>query len=292
MRPRQTQGACSAHCAQSSRTTTRRAVRVESSFSAITRTRSEVSISDSFDFLPVLSHVGVVGQHVCLHKAVVALHRKRCPADRFNTATLEGDHSVLLPASVTSSCNARATSCRRTKPRRTPLRSGFPPGSAAGVSVGLAVSVAVGLDVGLSVGVSAYASPAPMPPTRATVPTPATMVLVSSFTRCSLSLALCSRIALDARLLRRRSQTVKRVCSLHYIARSARGGWRSLARCLPHSLRSLVQDSGAPAWLSTAARDTDARRAGAGPSFGHWRRWSGLRTTVLQQPFSFEAARC
>jgi hypothetical protein len=40
-----------------------------------------------------------------------------------------------------------------------------------------------------------------------------------------------------------------------------RGSLRSLrlalvSRCLPHSLRSLVQDSGAPAWLSTAERDS------------------------------------
>jgi hypothetical protein len=28
-----------------------------------------------------------------------------------------------------------------------------------------------------------------------------------------------------------------------------------VSRCLPHSLRSLVQDSGAPAWLRAAARE-------------------------------------
>jgi hypothetical protein len=53
----------------------------------------------------------------------------------------------------------------------------------------------------------------------------------------------------------------ERLCSL-YIARSARGGWRLLAAALltrsqtkGMSARSLVQDSGAPAWLRTAARD-------------------------------------
>jgi hypothetical protein len=46
------------------------------------------------------------------------------------------------------------------------------------------------------------------------------------------------------------------------IARSPRRGWRSLAAAFLSrsqtkdvSARSLVQDSGAPAWLSTAARD-------------------------------------
>ncbi len=60
---------------------------------------------------------------------------------------------------------------------------------------------------------------------------------------------------LHARLLRRRSQTIKRVCSLriHCSLRSLR--LAPVSPCLPHSLafaRSLVQDSGAPAWLSTA----------------------------------------
>jgi hypothetical protein len=47
----------------------------------------------------------------------------------------------------------------------------------------------------------------------------------------------------------------KRVGSfrLHCSLRSLR--LAPVSRCLPHSLRSLVQDSGAPAWLSTAARD-------------------------------------
>src|SRR4029453_842471 len=33
-----------------------------------------------------------------------------------------------------------------------------------------------------------------------------------------------------------------------------------VSRCLPHSLPSLVQGSGAPAWLSTAARDSPRPR--------------------------------
>src|SRR5215204_3443651 len=62
----------------------------------------------------------------------------------------------------------------------------------------------------------------------------------------------------EARLLRRRSgmKSVSRRSVL--IARSAHGGWRSLATAFlarsqtkDMSARSLVQDSGAPAWLST-----------------------------------------
>jgi hypothetical protein len=64
-----------------------------------------------------------------------------------------------------------------------------------------------------------------------------------------------------------------RLCSLpiHCSLRSLR---RALvARCLPYSLRSLVQDSGAPAWLSTAgARFADARGIG-------WRRDFSSRRT-------------
>jgi hypothetical protein len=50
-----------------------------------------------------------------------------------------------------------------------------------GVSAGLLVAVVVGLDVGSSDGVSAYASPAPIPPAKATVLTPAKMIFVKSF---------------------------------------------------------------------------------------------------------------
>ena len=71
-----------------------------------------------------------------------------------------------------------------------------------------------------------------------------------------------ARIALCSRLLRRHSGTKRRVPSL-LIRCSLRSLRLALvSRCLPHSLadenvsaRSLVQDSGAPAWLSTAARD-------------------------------------
>ena len=64
----------------------------------------------------------------------------------------------------------------------------------------LFVVVVVGGDVGLSVGVSAYASPALMPPARATVLTPATMIFVRSFMRAP-TLGLWSRIALRCLVL-------------------------------------------------------------------------------------------
>ena len=78
---------------------------------------------------------------------------------------------------------------------------------------------------------------------------------------CDLS---CSRIALGVRRRRRRSQRKERLRSLrvHCSLRSLRPAL--VGRCLPHLARRrkacllarLVQDSGAPAWLSTAARDS------------------------------------
>ncbi len=72
-----------------------------------------------------------------------------------------------------------------------------------------------------------------------------------------------------------------------YIARSARSGWRLSCHCLPRSLadegvsaRSFVQDSGGPAWLSTA-RDTDARSTSPSRHYAE-----SVMTTIATGPAS------
>ena len=61
-----------------------------------------------------------------------------------------------------------------------------------------------------------------------------------------------------------------------------------VSRCLPYSLRSLVQDSGAPAWRSTAARDPVRATTTAADSRDV--RAADLQEEMTEQRFSVPSA--